>query len=65
MSEYVTLLGAEEVLRAGLTISEAASTMVSAAEYNRSAVEQGERVLESFLTRFEELVERLEKASQI
>lgn len=62
MSEYVTLLGAEDVLRAGRTISEAAGTMVSAAEANTFAVEQGERVLDSFLADFEILVERLEKA---
>jgi hypothetical protein len=62
MPEYVTLLGAEDVLRAGRTISEAAGTMVSAAEANTEAVYHGERVLESFIHQFEALVDRLEKA---
>lgn len=60
MSEYVTLLGAEDVLRAARIISEAAGTMVSAAEHGEVTAQQSYIVLDSFLERFEALVERME-----
>ena len=65
MSEYITLLGAEEVERAARSISESASTMTSAAEYTNQTVQQQERILDSFLDRFEALIVRLEEASKL
>lgn len=56
MSEYITLLGAEDVARAGHNMKAAAETMSRAA----SQIEESNRV---FLMRFEELINRLEQAN--
>jgi len=57
MSEYITLLGAEDVSRAGRQMAGAADQMQSAA----SQIEESSRV---FLMRFEALVNRLEQANR-
>ncbi len=57
MSEYITLLGAEDVAKAGRNMQSAAETMSRAA----SQIEESNRV---FLMRFEELIFRLEQANQ-
>jgi hypothetical protein len=61
MSEYVTLLGAEDVARAGHNISAAADTMRSAAGTMEEAVRQGKIHSDDFLDRFEGLVDRMQK----
>lgn len=57
---HVTLLGAEDVLRASRNITDAADTMRTAGNNMMDAVFQLERLQESFLTRLEQLVERME-----
>ncbi len=56
MSEYITLLGAEDVQRAGHTIAGAAERMNQAA----SSIDH---TMEMFLRRYEELVVRQEVAA--
>lgn len=56
MSDYITLLGAEDVTRAGNTIKAAAESMTQAA----ASIEESNRV---FLMRYGELVERMEIAA--
>lgn len=57
MSEYITLLGAEDVARAGRQMASAADDMQRAA----SSISES---LDMSLRRFEELVERLERLNQ-
>lgn len=57
MSNYVTLLGAEEVSRAGSAMQEAASTMSSAAENIAFALERHQRFMDDWLMRFEAALE--------
>ncbi len=56
MNEYITLLGTEDVVRAGNRMSSAADTMSQAA----SSIDD---TLERFLRRYEELVVRQEVAA--
>lgn len=53
MTEYIHLVGAEDVARAGRNMQSAAETMSRAA----SQIEESNRV---FLMRFEELISRME-----
>ncbi len=57
MAEYITLLGAEDVQRAGNTIRAAAETMAQAA----ASIDHSN---EMFLRRYEELVSRMEQAAE-
>ena len=58
MADYITLLGAEDVQRAGRTISSAADTMSQAA----SSIDH---TLEMFLRRYEELISREMHVKQV
>lgn len=49
MSDYVTLIGAEEVSRAGYAMRDAASTMQSAASFISHSLEAHQRFLENWL----------------
>lgn len=51
MSNYVTLMGAEEVSRAGSRMQDAASTMQGAASNIAYALEQHQRFLDDWLAR--------------
>lgn len=57
MSDYITLVGAEEVTRA-------AGRMQSAADQMSQAASSIDHSLEMFLRRFEELVVRMEEANK-
>ncbi len=57
MTEYITLLGAEDVQRAGNRIMAAADTMAQAA----SSISESNHL---FLIRYEELVDRMERAAE-
>lgn len=58
MQNYVTLLGAEDVQRAGHVISEAASQMNLAATSFDASVDRLERILEDHATRIEAAQEK-------
>ncbi len=64
MSSYLTLLGAENVERAGYQMSAAAERMQSAASSIDWSLQQHSRNMDDWLNRFEALVERLEAAQQ-
>ena len=56
MSNYVTLMGSEDVARAGRTIAGAAEDMVRAASTIDSAVYNMQRINEEFLTRLDDIL---------
>ena len=56
MSNYLTLMGAEEVSSAAHRMSEAASTMNSAAIYMDNVLERHQHFLDDWLMRFEAAV---------
>lgn len=58
MSEYITLLGAEDVQRAGHTISAAADRMAQAA----SSIDH---TMEMFLRHYEELISRQMRVKEV
>lgn len=53
MADYITLMGAEDVSRAGYSMRDAASTMQSAASNLASALEQHQRFLDDWLNRLD------------
>lgn len=57
MADYVTLLGSEEVSRAGYSMRDAAQTMNSAASQMQSAFEQHQRFMDDWLIRLQEVLE--------
>lgn len=59
MSQYVTLVGAEEVSRAAHTMSSAASTMSSAASSIDSSLDRHQRFMSEWLERFEEALTKV------
>lgn len=59
MDNYVTLLGAEDVQRAGHTISSAANSMQSAASSIAQTAEQQQQYMEEWIGRFETAVDKL------
>ena len=61
MSGYVTLMGAEQVQRAGHNMQDAAERMSRAASQMSETMDRLQRVLEDNRQSFEALVERLEK----
>jgi hypothetical protein len=61
MADYVTLMGAESVQTAGYVMREAANTMSSAASTISNTPDQLQRVLDNFMDRFTEQIDRLEK----
>lgn len=61
MGDYVTLLGAESVQRAGSTIRSAAGTMQQAANNMYDAFDRHQRFLDDWLARFEAVVDKLVK----
>ena len=54
MADYITLLGAEDVRRAASVISQAASTMQSAASQIEDSLLRHRMFLDDWLVRFEE-----------
>ena len=64
MPDYITLMGSEDVSRAGSNIREAASTIYSAAGNLDQSCHTLRQILEDSLNRFEELIGRIEKAMQ-
>lgn len=56
MSEYVTLMGAEQVQSAARTMSQAANEMVRAASNIDNALERHERFMSEWLNRFEQIL---------
>lgn len=63
MSDYITLLGAEQVQSAANTMRSAAEQMGSAAASISWALERHERAMEDFIARFERAAELLAKVS--
>jgi len=59
MSNYVTLVGAEEVSRAGSNMRDAASTMSSAASNLDDVMSRHQRFMDDWLIRFEDAVARI------
>lgn len=59
MTTYVTLLGAEEVSRAGSAMREAAESMNSAASYMDDVMLRHQRFMEDWLIRFEDAVAKI------
>jgi len=64
MADYVTLMGAERVSNAGHEMSSAADFMQRAASSMDATMEMHIRRMNEWLDRFENLVERLETATQ-
>lgn len=64
MSNYVTLLGAEDVSRAGSAMREAAQEMQSAAHSIDYSNSQQRQYLDDWLVRFEGAIARLTALSQ-
>ncbi len=60
MSEYITLIGAEDVVRAGHAISSAASQMQSAANSISESVHQQQQHMDEWIIRFEEAISELQ-----
>ena len=58
MGEYITLLGSEDVSRAGYTMRDAAQTMQNAASNMSYTFEQHQRFLDDWLSRFEQVMEK-------
>lgn len=61
MTGYVTLLGAEDVTRAGRQIAEAAETISSALRYHEEALQREAQRRDEALAQLAALVARLEK----
>ena len=59
MSNYVTLVGAEEVSRASCNMRDAASTMSSAAGNLDDVMSRHQRFMDDWLIRFEDAVARI------
>lgn len=62
MSQYVTLMGAEEVSRAASNMREAAAEMNRAASSFDHAADRQRMNMDDWLVRFEALIERMERA---
>lgn len=60
MSNYVTLLGAEEVSRASGGMQTAAANMNSAASYLDDVLLRHQRFMDDWLIRFEEVLSKLD-----
>ena len=58
MSDYMHLIGADEVSRAGHTMTNAADSMRSAAAVIDTALERHRAVMDDWLQRLEEILER-------
>lgn len=58
MSNYVTLMGAEDVRRAGHEMASAAQTMVGAASNIDSVLWRHQQFLEDWLIRLEQIMEK-------
>jgi hypothetical protein len=58
MSDYITLMGAEEVSRAGHSMRDAASSMNSAASTISNALEQHQRFMDDWLYRMKAILEK-------
>lgn len=59
MADHVTLLGAEQVQNAGYAMKSAAEQMIRAAGYQQEALQQHQRFMDDWLSRFEAAIERL------
>lgn len=56
MGDYITLLGAEDVARAGSLMRSAAEEMSRAAASMEESLQRHRQAQEEFLTRFEEIL---------
>jgi len=61
VSNYVTLLGAEDVLRAASSMSSAASEMQRAASSIDMALTQHRQWMDDWLMRFEQAIDKLKE----
>ncbi len=57
MADYVTLMGAEQVQRAGSAMQSAAQDMIRAADRFQGALEQNQRFMDDWLLRLRDLLE--------
>ena len=64
MTDYITLLGAEQLSRAGHEISYASDRISSAASTMDNSVFQLRQVLDDFLVRFEHQIDRLKETGK-
>lgn len=53
MADYLTLIGAEDVARAGYTMRDAATSMQSAASSLAGSLEQNQRFMDDWLSRLD------------
>lgn len=58
MAEYITLIGTEEVRRAGGEMGRAAQAMLNAASTFDSALDRHHRFMDDWLLRLEQLLDR-------
>jgi Sec-independent protein translocase protein TatA len=58
MTEYMHLIGAEDVRAAGRAMNEAASEMQRAMSYMDSALQQHQRFMDDWLMRFQQTMEK-------
>ena len=61
MSEYMHLIGADDVRSAANTIRAAADNMQRAADTISNAVQQHQRILDNFLVELRDIMERKEQ----
>lgn len=59
MANYITLLGAEDIRRAGNAMQAAAEEMMRGTGYQQEALQQHQRFMDDWLSRFETAIERL------
>lgn len=59
MSDYITLLGAEQVQHAARSIQAAAEEMARAASYSDETARQQRQFMDDWLQRFEQAIEKL------
>lgn len=57
--KYVTLIGAEQVERAGYKVAEAADQMMRAAGYMDEAMQRHQRFMDDWLSRLEQAIEKM------
>ena len=64
MPDYIHLIGAEDVRRAGATISGAATTMQRAASQIEDSLDRHRMFLEEWLSRFEAIIKEVANANR-
>jgi len=61
MSEFITLLGAEDVSRAGSSMRAAANTMQGVAAQIEDSLDRHRNFLDAWIFRFEEAIKKLKE----